>query len=325
MRSRLACCALLFALAASAAAAQTQFKFDWFRVAPDDEEFTVLFPEVNFRIRRELAFADGVTLRPASFEIGNRGALFSVLSFAKSERGTPETLEKFVEGFRRALSKNQGGLHAELQFVGESKPDGRAGRQFSLKVGGAAGSARIYEAAQHFYVVMALGEQGTSGAVERFQNSFALDKSAQERVPQAEEVDARTLPSKPAPAPLWPVRAGVVISPGRAGSTPATGIDTPGIDGNAVISGGVLNGKTVAKPSPVYPPIAKVVRASGTVTVQILVDEEGYVISSKAVSGHPLLQQASTVAARQVRFAPTLLSGRPVKVWGVITYNFVLQ
>lgn len=87
----------------------------------------------------------------------------------------------------------------------------------------------------------------------------------------------------------------------------------------------MLNGKAVAKPSPVYPPIAKAARASGTVVVQIVVDEEGYVISSDAVSGHPLLQHASVVAARQVRFAPTLLEGQPVKVSGIITYNFVLQ
>jgi protein TonB len=93
----------------------------------------------------------------------------------------------------------------------------------------------------------------------------------------------------------------------------------------APISGGVLNGKAISKPTPPYPPIAKAARASGTVTVQIVVDETGKVISAKAVSGHPLLQQAAVQAAYQARFSPTLLSGQPVKVSGVITYNFVLQ
>jgi protein TonB len=91
------------------------------------------------------------------------------------------------------------------------------------------------------------------------------------------------------------------------------------------VSGGVLNGKAISKPQPAYPPIAKAARASGTVTVQIVVDESGRVISASAVSGHPLLQQAAVAAARQARFSPTLLSGQPVKVSGVITYNFVLQ
>jgi protein TonB len=94
---------------------------------------------------------------------------------------------------------------------------------------------------------------------------------------------------------------------------------------NTIVSGGVLNGKAISKPQPVYPPIARDARASGTVTVQVLVDEEGRVISASAVSGHPLLQQAAVAAARAARFSPTLLSGRPVKVSGLLTYNFVLR
>jgi TonB family protein len=93
----------------------------------------------------------------------------------------------------------------------------------------------------------------------------------------------------------------------------------------AIVSGGVLNGKAISKPQPPYPAIAKAARAQGTVTVQIVVDETGRVVSASAVGGHPLLQQAAVGAARQARFSPTLLSGQPVKVSGVITYNFVLQ
>ena len=93
----------------------------------------------------------------------------------------------------------------------------------------------------------------------------------------------------------------------------------------APVSGGVLNGKAISKPQPPYPAIARTARASGQVTVQITVDEGGRVISASAVSGHPLLRQSAESAARQARFSPTLLSGQPVKVTGVITYNFVLQ
>ena len=100
---------------------------------------------------------------------------------------------------------------------------------------------------------------------------------------------------------------------------------TPPPKPRAAISGGVLNGKAISKPQPAYPAIARTARASGQVTVQITVDEGGRVISASAVSGHPLLRQAAEGAARQARFSPTLLSGQPVKVTGVITYNFVLQ
>lgn len=86
-----------------------------------------------------------------------------------------------------------------------------------------------------------------------------------------------------------------------------------------------MNGRAISKPAPPYPAIARAARASGVVTVQILVDEQGRVVSARAVNGHPLLQQAAVQAAYQARFSPTLLSGQPVRVSGVITYNFVLQ
>jgi len=93
----------------------------------------------------------------------------------------------------------------------------------------------------------------------------------------------------------------------------------------APISGGVLNGKAIKLVQPTYPPIAKAAHASGQVTVRVLVDENGNVISAAAVSGHPLLQGAAVAAARASKFNPTLLSGQPVKVSGVIIYNFVEQ
>jgi len=91
------------------------------------------------------------------------------------------------------------------------------------------------------------------------------------------------------------------------------------------ISGGVLDGKATSKPQPPYPAAAKAARAEGTVTVQVTVDEEGKVVSASAVSGHPLLQAAAVSAARQARFSPTLLAGKPVKVTGILTYKFTLE
>jgi TonB family protein len=89
------------------------------------------------------------------------------------------------------------------------------------------------------------------------------------------------------------------------------------------ISGGVLNGKANSLPKPVYPPAARAVRASGAVDVEVLIDEAGNVISATAVSGHPLLRAAAVNAARGAKFSPTQLSGVPVKVSGIIVYNFV--
>ena len=92
---------------------------------------------------------------------------------------------------------------------------------------------------------------------------------------------------------------------------------------HAPISGGVLNGKAIHLVQPAYPQIARQAHASGMVVVQVLIDENGNVVAAHAVSGHPLLQAVAVAAARASRFSPTKLSGQPVKVNGVIQYNFV--
>jgi protein TonB len=91
------------------------------------------------------------------------------------------------------------------------------------------------------------------------------------------------------------------------------------------VSDGVLNGQATSLPKPLYPLIAKQARVQGKVAVQILIDETGKVLSAKVVSGPPLLIVEAQRAAMQARFEPTRLSGQPVKVSGIITYNFVMQ
>ena len=76
---------------------------------------------------------------------------------------------------------------------------------------------------------------------------------------------------------------------------------------------------------PQFSAAAKAVKASGTVNVQVVIDERGNVISASAVSGHQLLRKSAEDAARASKFTPTLLTGQPVKVTGVIVYNFTMQ
>jgi TonB family protein len=90
------------------------------------------------------------------------------------------------------------------------------------------------------------------------------------------------------------------------------------------ISTGIINGKAIFLPKPEYPAAAKAVRAYGAVNVQVTIDEQGNVISATAVSGHPLLRVSAVNAAKQAKFAPTRLKGEPVKVSGIIVYDFVL-
>lgn len=123
----------------------------------------------------------------------------------------------------------------------------------------------------------------------------------------------------------WPQPNLIPRSPAPLCDLRLAAVPRPPVTPPRAVAGSVLNGRAISKPQPPYPPLARSVRASGSVTVKIVVDERGGVISAEAVSGHPLLRSAAEEAASQARFTPTLLSGEPVKVSGVITYNFVLQ
>ena len=90
------------------------------------------------------------------------------------------------------------------------------------------------------------------------------------------------------------------------------------------VSGGVLNGTAVSLPPPLYPDAAKRMRTQGVVSVDVILDEAGKVVSANATSGPQILRDAAVQAALKARFSPTKLSGQPVKVSGVINYKFAL-
>lgn len=168
---------------------------------------------------------------------------------------------------------------------------------------------------------------------------------------------AATLVSTPSPVkgdPVTPVTAGKAPEPNYVGTSgpppnarntntglPAKDTDKVSAWGDPVrpsavpttiiagesrpktISGGVLNGRAIKLPKPSYPAAARAVRASGAVSIQVLIDTDGTVFSAQAVSGHPLLQSASRNAACNSQFTQILLSGEPFRVSGIIVYNFV--
>ncbi|MBK7704507.1 MAG: VWA domain-containing protein [Acidobacteria bacterium] len=88
------------------------------------------------------------------------------------------------------------------------------------------------------------------------------------------------------------------------------------------VSGGVVNGKAINLVKPSFPAAASAVRASGAVNVEVIIDEQGRVVSATAISGHPLLRAAAVSAALQSKFSITLIDGQPIKVRSMIVYNF---
>jgi TonB family protein len=91
-----------------------------------------------------------------------------------------------------------------------------------------------------------------------------------------------------------------------------------------VVSKGVTAGNALTRVTPVYPPIAKQMNASGAVQVAITIDENGQVIEAKAISGHPALRSAAEEAARKWVFRPTRLDGKSMRQQDVLTFIFRL-
>jgi len=91
------------------------------------------------------------------------------------------------------------------------------------------------------------------------------------------------------------------------------------------VGGNVQAARILNRVQPVYPPLARQTRISGTVRLHAIIGKDGAITSLEVMSGHPLLQQAALDAVRQWRYQPTLLNGEPVDVDTTIDVIFSLN
>lgn len=89
------------------------------------------------------------------------------------------------------------------------------------------------------------------------------------------------------------------------------------------VKGGILNGATTRMPTPVYPAEARAANAHGIVNIEIEADEQGNIVKALAVSGDPALRSAAEDAARRAKLSPRKINGTPVRISGILVYNFV--
>lgn len=119
-------------------------------------------------------------------------------------------------------------------------------------------------------------------------------------------VDSRSSPGTPAPS--------VASGPTTTGGVPA----------RISVGGNVQQAMLTESPEPVYPPLARQARISGTVRFNIVIGKDGSVANMTLVAGHPLLVQAAQEAVRSYRYKPTLLNGNPVEVATSVDVPFTL-
>jgi periplasmic protein TonB len=89
--------------------------------------------------------------------------------------------------------------------------------------------------------------------------------------------------------------------------------------------GSVQAALLINRVQPVYPPLARQTRISGTVRLHAIISKSGSVESLEVLSGHPLLVRAAMDAVQQWKYKPTLLNGEPVEVDTTIDVIFSLN
>jgi protein TonB len=106
------------------------------------------------------------------------------------------------------------------------------------------------------------------------------------------------------------VIGGVIGGAGTAAPPPPK----PVRSGPVRVGGAVQAARLVNRVQPLYPPLARQTRISGTVKLHAIIGKDGTVQQLQVLSGHPLLVQSALDAVKQWRYQPTLLNGEPVDV-----------
>ena len=305
---------------------------DWETLRPESEEFTVLMPKGStFETSKEPYHKMELNSR-VYLSSAQAGPVFAVVSLSgiKSNPALYSEMQRvnsYVDAFKNLFPPKvrPKTVPVKLTLVGDKTLQGHAGREYSMTVGDLSGVVQVFATRKRFYALVYLNSKKQASIQDEFVSSFTLPEKLADAPPPVVVQNPTTAPQN-SRRPNKPVDDGVAADANPV----AEGETKPDATAGAQvkrrpISGGVLNGKAIVLPKPDYPADAKSAGAAGSVAVQVTIDEMGSVIEAKAVSGHPLLQQPSVNAALQARFSPTQLMGEPVKVTGVIVYNFVRQ
>ena len=276
----------------------------WQKIAPLGESFTVEMPTWANGVSRVILLSATKSV-PARvlYSVAN-GRRYAIASFVRTTDDRVLALSNFPEfamGMEWSLTSAEG-TTGSLTFQQDLSSGSTIIKQYHLQLGEHRGVARFIATETWLYALVVIGADANDSDAQRFLTSFLIGKTNKDAEPDATKVITRSggyadqeLPPEP-----WPRKANP-------------------------ISGGVLNGKALSLARPEYPKAARKNRDEGQVRVRIVIDEFGKVIGAEAIEGPESLREAAIAAAYKSLFTPTRLMGQPVKVSGVIVYNFVAQ
>ncbi len=160
--------------------------------------------------------------------------------------------------------------------------------------------------------------------------------------PQAEPPAVSTISSASASPVQTPALKPVVETPQKAAVPPVV-IKTPAEATGRSAETAAVPAKPEVKPAsgtpldagslityatersnPIYPAPARTARITGSVRVEVVIDEEGRVADVVKASGPAMLQSAAKDAIKRWKFKPFVVEGSPVKATGWVSFNFAL-
>jgi TonB family protein len=95
------------------------------------------------------------------------------------------------------------------------------------------------------------------------------------------------------------------------GETIGDKLNSPGV---LSVGGRTQEAKLASKAQPAYPPLARRLSIAGTVSLNVLIGEDGAVIGLAVDSGNPFLAAAAMDAVKKWSYKPTLLNDKPMRI-----------
>lgn len=307
---------------------------DWETLRPEGEEFSVVMPKGStFESSKEPYHKMELNTR-TYLSTSQAGQVFAVVSLSGIKLNPAlytemQRINSYVDAFKNLFApKVRKDAVAKLTLVGEKTLQGNAGREYRITIGNLSGTALVYATRKRFYSIVYLSTKKEDAIQEQFLSSFVLPEKSNSTTAST----AATTPQAAQVSTIAPEASSAEQQPNASADPKQASADAKQAEGARVaptqggkrdpISGGVLNGKAISLPKPEYPAEARTAGVEGVVVVRVTIDEQGNVTEAYAVSGPQMLQQVSVNAALQAKFSPTLLSGEPVKVTGVLVFNF---
>ncbi len=316
---------LVFASSSLLSFGQAASKPDWETLRPEKEDFSVLMPKGSTSEATKEPYHK-MELNVRTYLSNSPSGVFAVVSMSGIKSNPAQYTEmqrvnSYVDAFKDIFApKVKKGAIAKLSLVGDKTLFGHPGREYRMTLGDLSGKAEVYATRKRFYSIVYLNTKPNDELRDEFLSSFVLPEkiNAPPTTAEAEATPASEATAKKA------AEATSTENPPTTDNPPAKKPEeaAKSTDKKRPVSGGVLNGKAITLPKPEYPADANAGEIEGVVVINVTVDEQGNVSEAYVVSGPKALQQACLNAALQAKFSPTLLSGEPVKVTGVLVFNF---